>query len=58
MLPGLFVIARSSTFTYKGKAARLKDVGKELRVKYVWRAEWTEVNITSPDGIKALGGYV
>ena len=34
-LPGLFVIARDSTFTYKGKAAKLQDVGKELGVKYV-----------------------
>jgi adenylate cyclase len=34
-LPGLFVIARDSTFTYKGKAAKLKDVGRELGVKYV-----------------------
>ena len=34
-LPGLFVIARSSSFTYKGKAAKLQDVSKELGVKYV-----------------------
>jgi adenylate cyclase len=34
-LPGLFVIARDSTFTYKGKAAKLQDVGKELGVRYV-----------------------
>src|SRR5216683_2533797 len=34
-LPGLFVIARTSSFAYKGKAVRLKDVGKELGVKYV-----------------------
>jgi adenylate cyclase len=34
-LPGLFVIARTSSFTYKGKAVRLQDVGKELGVKYV-----------------------
>jgi adenylate cyclase len=34
-LPGLFVIARNSTFTYKGKAAKLQDVGRELGVKYV-----------------------
>jgi adenylate cyclase len=34
-LPGLFVIARSSTFTYKGKAAKLQDVSKELGVRYV-----------------------
>ena len=35
-LPGLFVIARDSTFTYKGKATKLQDVGKELGVKYVF----------------------
>jgi adenylate cyclase len=34
-LPGLFVIARNSTFTYKGKAAPLQQVSKELGVKYV-----------------------
>jgi TolB-like protein/DNA-binding winged helix-turn-helix (wHTH) protein len=34
-LPGLFVIARDSTFTYKGKAAKLQDVSSELGVKYV-----------------------
>jgi adenylate cyclase len=34
-LPGLFVIARDSTFTYKGKAAKLQDVGRDLGVKYV-----------------------
>ena len=34
-LPGLFVIARTSSFTYKGKPAKLQDVGKELGVKYV-----------------------
>jgi TolB-like protein/Tfp pilus assembly protein PilF len=34
-VPGLFVIARSSTFTYKGKAATVQDVGRELGVAYV-----------------------
>ncbi|MBV8362344.1 MAG: adenylate/guanylate cyclase domain-containing protein [Deltaproteobacteria bacterium] len=34
-LPGLFVIARNSTFTYKDKAAPLQQVSKELGVKYV-----------------------
>jgi adenylate cyclase len=34
-LPGLFVIARNSTFTYKGKPAPLQEVSKELGVKYV-----------------------
>jgi adenylate cyclase len=34
-LPGLFVIARTSSFTYKNKAARAQDIGRELGVKYV-----------------------
>ena len=34
-LPGLFVIARNSTFTYKSKPTKLQDVSKELGVKYV-----------------------
>jgi adenylate cyclase len=34
-LPGLFVIARTSTFTYKGKAAKVQEVGRELGVRYV-----------------------
>jgi adenylate cyclase len=34
-LPGLFVIDRSSTFTYKGKAVGAHEVGSELGVKYV-----------------------
>ena len=33
--PSLFVIARNSTFTYKGKAVRMEDVGRELGVHYV-----------------------
>ena len=31
----LFVIARTSSFTYKGKAVDLKQVGRELGVRYV-----------------------
>ena len=31
----LFVIARHSTFTYKGKAVDIKQVGRELGVRYV-----------------------
>ena len=31
----LFVIARHSTFTYKGKAVDIKHVGRELGVRYV-----------------------
>ncbi len=31
----LFVIARNSTFTYKGRAVEVKQVGRELGVRYV-----------------------
>jgi adenylate cyclase len=34
-LPDLFVIARTSTFTYKGKAAKVQDISRELGVAYV-----------------------
>jgi adenylate cyclase len=34
-LPGLFVIARDSTFTYKGKSVKVHDIGRALGVKYV-----------------------
>jgi adenylate cyclase len=33
--PLLFVIARNSAFTYKGKAVNVGDVGRELGVRYV-----------------------
>jgi adenylate cyclase len=32
---GLFVIARNSSFTYKGKSPDVREVGKELGVRYV-----------------------
>jgi adenylate cyclase len=34
-LSGLFVIARNSVFTYKGKAVKISDVGRDLGVRYV-----------------------
>ena len=34
-LPWLFVIARNSSFTYKGRAVDVKQVGRELGVRYV-----------------------
>jgi adenylate cyclase len=34
-VPRLFVIARNSTFTYKGKAVKVKQVSEELGVQYV-----------------------
>ena len=34
-VPRLFVIARNSTFTYKGKPTKVKQVSEELGVRYV-----------------------
>jgi adenylate cyclase len=34
-ISGLFVIARNSAFTYKGKAVKVGDVGRDLGVRYV-----------------------
>src|SRR5712691_425383 len=34
-IASLFVIARNTAFTYKGKAANVQDIGKELGVRYV-----------------------
>ena len=34
-VPHLFVIARDSTFTYKGKPVKVQQVGRELGVRYV-----------------------
>ena len=34
-IPDLFVIARNSTFTYKGKPVKVKQVSEELGVRYV-----------------------
>ena len=34
-ISSLFVIARNSAFTYKGKAVKVQDVGKEMGVRYV-----------------------
>jgi len=46
----LFVIARNSTFTYKGRPIDVKEVGRELGVRYVLegsvRKAGTQVRIT------------
>jgi adenylate cyclase len=34
-LPGMFVIARNSTFTYKGKPVEVRQVAEQLGVRYV-----------------------
>src|SRR5216684_4234647 len=34
-IPDLFVIARTSAFTYKGRAAKVQDIGRRLGVQYL-----------------------
>ena len=34
-IPSLFVISRNSAFTYKGRAVDVRDVGRDLGVRYV-----------------------
>jgi adenylate cyclase len=49
--PSLFVIARNSTFTYKGRAVEVRQVGRELGVRYVLegslRKSGNRIRITS-----------
>ncbi|HEY0567670.1 MAG TPA: adenylate/guanylate cyclase domain-containing protein [Xanthobacteraceae bacterium] len=56
----LFVIARNSTFTYKGRAVDLKQVGRELGVRYVLegsvRKSANRVRVTA-QLIDAVGGH-
>ena len=50
-LPQIFVIARNSSFTYKGKAVDVKQVGREMGVQYVVegsvRREGNRIRITA-----------
>jgi adenylate cyclase len=50
-ISGLFVIARTSAFAYKGKAVKVQDVGREMGVAYVLegsvRKVGTQVRITA-----------
>jgi adenylate cyclase len=41
--PSLFVIARNSCFTYKGRAVDVKRVGRELGVRYVLEGSWSRL---------------
>ena len=43
-ISGLFVIARNSVFVYKGKAHKIKDVGRELGVRYVLEGSIRKAN--------------
>ena len=40
----LFVIARNSSFTYKGKAVKVEEVGQELGVRYVLEGSVRKAN--------------
>jgi adenylate cyclase len=56
----LFVIARNSTFTYKGKSVKMKQVSEELGVRYVLEGSvqlsGIRIRITA-QLIDALSGY-
>jgi adenylate cyclase len=58
----LFVIARNSVFTYKGKSVNVQQVGKELGVRYVLegsvRKSGSRVRITAQLIDSATGGHV
>jgi adenylate cyclase len=43
-LSSLFVIARNTAFTYKGKAINVQEVGKELGVRYVLEGSVQKAN--------------
>ena len=58
----LFVIARNSAFTYKGRAVKIEDVGRELGVRYVLegsvRRAGDKVRITAQLSDAATGFHV
>jgi TolB-like protein len=49
----LFVIARNSSFTYKGKPVEIKQVGRELGVRYV-----LEGSVGKTGGKVRIGGQL
>ncbi|HMD63449.1 MAG TPA: adenylate/guanylate cyclase domain-containing protein [Stellaceae bacterium] len=58
----LFVIARNSSFTYKGRAVDVKQVGRELGVRYVLegsvRKAGNRVRVTGQLIEAAIGGHL
>ena len=60
LIPGLFVIARNSTFTYKGKSVDIRQLGQEMGVRYVLegsvRRSGNQVRITA-QLIEAASGH-
>ncbi len=61
-ISGLFVIARNSAFTYKGRAVKVQDVSRELGVRHVLegsvRKAGNRVRITAQLIDGATGGHV
>jgi adenylate cyclase len=61
-ISALFIIARNSTFVYKGQAVDIQEVGKDLGVAYVLegsvRKEGDRVRITAQLIDAATGGHV
>jgi adenylate cyclase len=59
---GLFVIARNSTFTYRGRAINVKTVARELGVRYVLegstRKAGNRVRVTAQLIEAATGGHL
>ncbi len=59
---GLFVIARNSSFAYKGKAAKVQDIGRDLGVRFVLegsiRKAGNRVRITAQLVDAASGGHL
>jgi adenylate cyclase len=61
-VPGLFVIARNSVFTYKGKSVKIRQVAEELGVRYVMegsvRRVGNQVRINAQLIDATTGGHV
>jgi adenylate cyclase len=61
-ISGLFVIARNSSFTYKGQTVKVEQVGQELGVRYVVegsiRKAGTRVRISAQLIDATTGGHV
>jgi adenylate cyclase len=60
--PSLFVIARNSCFTYKGRAVDVKQVGRELGVRYVLegsvRKAGSRIRVTAQLVEAGIGNHV
>ncbi len=62
----LFVIARNSSFIYKGRAMDVKQIGRELGVRYVLKAAFgklaiecaSQVNSSIPPLARTFGPIV